>query len=165
MDIQFTRHDMRRSIMALGVFLLGISLAHGDEAKLKPQVSDPPEFAEAYMVDDSELIYIMVRRTETELIEKDGKPATVIRPVWETSAIELDEKRTAAFDRNGRQLKLAALAKRLAKPSVVLIFTGVTKPDPYYLQVLRDDVVIFVVPRPDSEAPVQIVPRDRPKGK
>ncbi|MFL5242303.1 MAG: hypothetical protein ACJ8FY_09365 [Gemmataceae bacterium] len=56
---------------------------------------------------------------------------------------------------HGKSIDPKDLVKRLGKASQVVLFHGQAEPDPYYLKVFREDVVVFVGPADKLKAPIQ----------
>jgi hypothetical protein len=88
-------------------------------------------------------------------VERDGKkerePVTVIEKyVWSDVDVKVDGKEIAAFDVKGKPVAPRELPERLAKPArvaVVYSFPGFeAKLDPYYLDVLKSDIVVLKCP-------------------
>ena len=86
-------------------------------------------------------------------VEQDGKKVTqiVVELAWVDSAdVKVDGKDFAVLGADGKAIDPKDLLKRLAKPTQVAVFRigpkVEPKPDPFYLRMLREDVVVFVAP-------------------
>lgn len=70
-------------------------------------------------------------------------------------AVEFSLKDGAVFDVKGIKLSLEAAKKRLGIGDTVLVSTSGKKVDPSYVRIVKEDVLIFVHPRP---APATVLP-------
>lgn len=87
-------------------------------------------------------------------VEKDGKKVELTVTAYECDfrdvEVMADGKEVKAFGVDGKAIEPKELAKRLGKPTqVAVVFHHPEiepKLDPYYLRVLREDVVVFTGP-------------------
>ncbi|HEY1375408.1 MAG TPA: hypothetical protein VGF55_01360 [Gemmataceae bacterium] len=63
---------------------------------------------------------------------------------WFDRDVVADGRTVRAFTADGKAIDPKDLPKRLAKASRVVLFQGQTDPDPYYLGLYREDVVLLV---------------------
>jgi len=150
---------MARAFLAFTFAALWSTDAWAGQPRVVP-VGPPPEVALAAAVlrDNSVLIELavpqLVPETRAKVIERDGKRETVtytvMRAVMTTSTFTADGERVAVFRKSGAKVAAAELPKLLAKQTAIVLFRHrgselPAAPDPYYVQVLRDDVVILVL--------------------
>ena len=72
---------------------------------------------------------------------------------WFDLDLVADGKTVRALTSDGKAIEPAALPKRLAKASRVVLFKGSVDPDPYYFGLFREDVVLFVAPADKFQIP------------
>jgi hypothetical protein len=69
---------------------------------------------------------------------------------WVNVELPIDGKEVKAFGADGKAIEPKELTKRLEKPTQVAVVFGhpalEAKLDPYYLRVLREDIVVFTGP-------------------
>jgi len=86
-----------------------------------------------------------------------GKTTGVIVAVeeagWFDYDLTVDGRQVRAVGADGKAIDPKDLPKRLAKPARVVLFRGAGEPDPHYLGVLRDDVIVLVAPADKFKAP------------
>jgi hypothetical protein len=99
--------------------------------------------------------YTVMRNVPATENSKDGrKTRTVYKTVTETfykpvmveSRLIADGKKVQVLRKNGKAINPKDLPKLLGKQTAVLFFSD-GEVDPYYLQVLHDQVLIITVPR------------------
>ena len=80
----------------------------------------------------------------------DGKPVRTTGYVQYEITFNAVGKGVAVLGADGKAIDSKDLLKRLAKPTAVAVFVFPpeveSKPDPFYLGVLREDIVVFAVP-------------------
>ena len=114
----------------------------------------PPDFelATAMEKDGAVVVRFTMRGTHTKVVqvEQDGKKVTknVVELAWvDSSDVKVDGKNFAVLGADGKAIDPKDLLKRLAKPTQVAVFKfgpkGESKPDLFYLRMLREDVVVF----------------------
>ena len=113
----------------------------------------PPTFKLATAVDKDGVIVVRYSEafvaTKDVQVEKDGKKftKTVSYTEWGEVEFKADGKSVAVLGANSKALDPKDLLKRLAKPTPIAVFSfnqgDELKPDPLYLRVLREDVVVF----------------------
>jgi hypothetical protein len=87
-------------------------------------------------------------------VERDGKQVVenefVYRWVEVPVDVRVDGREVRVLSADGKAIDPATLPKRLAKPTPVVVFRFSPKeeprPDPFYLRMLREDVVVFAGP-------------------
>ena len=72
---------------------------------------------------------------------------------WFDVELVADGKAVRALTADGKAIEPTALPKRLAKASRVVLFKGTADPDPYYLGLFREDVILFVAPADKFQIP------------
>jgi hypothetical protein len=120
--------------------------------------------------------------------KKDEKPAKIKVKVSSVvmTTVELPAKHVEAFTAGGERIDAEKLAKLLGKERTVLVVLDGKKPDPFHLQLYKDDTIVLVppantvnlgmgniysvVPAPGIDIapvpvppPIPVIPRDKPK--
>ena len=138
------------------VLAVGIATISSDDDDMpKAPEGSPPTFilAQASQKDKNAKVFVTFwfPRLETKNarkeIVKDGKPQqvdiVVSNPVWSAEERTVDGKSVEAFEVDGTPIKPAELPQRLARPTHAVVFRNSSRIDPFYLHVLRDDVIVF----------------------
>lgn len=134
-------------------------LASGARAQDLPPLpkGPPPQYplARAGEKDGKVVVHFtrVVHRTKPVTVEENGKKLTsnVVESGWDEITLPVDGKEVRALGPDGKAIDPKDLPKRLAKRTQVVVFvlnefSGTTEPDPFYLRVLREDVVVFAAP-------------------
>jgi hypothetical protein len=109
------------------------------------------------------MLPVQEKRTVQEVQEIDGKKVPVLREVVVTvyrvvrESIPLKDLKVAGLD--GKPLDAATVARRLAKPTAVVMVFGEPVVAPEYRALFRDDVVVISAPPP------QVRPAEKPEEK
>lgn len=150
------------------------SVAAQDQPPLP--IGPAPEFRTATAVEKGGEVFVQFTTFErypiTEFIEveRDGQKVkmaqTKMEEGWGTAEVKVDGKSLIALGTNGKMIDPKELLKRLDKSAPVAVFSYFdpkeeAKPDPYYLQFLRTELVVFTqrvsvpddppVPDPESD--------------
>ena len=133
--------------------VIGLVASSSGQDRSPPPKGPGPSFQLATAVEKDGLIVVRysqpVQATKTVQVEKDGKKVTqnVAYTVWNDIEFKVDGKSVAVLGADGKAIDPKNLLKRLAKPTPIAIFAFNPKdeltPDPFYLRVLREDIVVF----------------------
>ena len=136
--------------------ILGLAASVGAQ-DVPPPVSYPPEFmcARATQKDNAIVVTFWVQQQWVKVRKyervKDGKKETGFETYhgfsWKQIDLNLADDRIGIFGVNGKKMDPKDLLKRLAKPERVAVFRDYEQLDPFYLALLRDEVVVFKVAR------------------
>jgi hypothetical protein len=151
---------MRTFLFATMIFGI-ISLTNAEDKPFFPK-GNPPFIALAQASEKGGTITIRISIPAelpdgTETIPDPTKKTTgVIVPKtkigWADSEVKLDGKKVRALTTSNKAIDAKTLSKQLAKPSRIAVFYNDTDPDPYYLGLFRDDVIVIVI-GPEKETP------------
>ena len=72
---------------------------------------------------------------------------------WFDIHLVADGKKVRALTADGKAIEPKDLPKRLAKACRVVLFKGQAEPDPYYLGLFREGVVLIVAPADKFQIP------------
>jgi len=93
------------------------------------------------------VIPVFVPENRVRVVERDGKKIeeeyAIMKAVYETRVVTADDG-ARVFDRTGKPVQTDALPALLKKKTAVLL-SATSKLDPFYLPLLRDDVLIVVL--------------------
>ena len=105
------------------------------------------------------------QETKTVVEGKEVIKTTVVaKLVTREDARQVKEKELQAFDATGKKVSAKALLKRLKKPGAVLVSADGAKVDPFYLEIIKKDTLVLILPSPKSEPESGLKPMpDRPK--
>lgn len=131
---------------------------------LKPEIM----LARATQVDEEVKVLFTtpVLKPRSEMIEAevDGKKVSMTRMVydfvkWSEVDLKVDGKTIKAYGVDGNEIDVKQLPERLKKNTRVAVVlhgpAGQVKPDPYYLAVLKEDMLVFTIPMATFYAPAQ----------
>jgi hypothetical protein len=112
-------------------------------------------------------VLVPVAEEVLERIQLERGSAFMKRVVVRTKMVEqvhvVDGKLVSVVRKNGKSIAVRELPRLLEKPTAVVMFQG--KIDPFYLQVLHDNVLIVQVPEPQPLAPAPVLEeKPAPKG-
>lgn len=136
------------------VILAAAQLAAAEDKPLQP-AGPPPEVmvAQAMKADGQVRLrlsgVVPVVRKVTTKVWRNGRAIERPSEVTEYQAVELtlaaDSMDLQPFGADGKPVDRTALLKRLAEPTPVAVFRDTSKPDPYYLRILRPDLVVLIL--------------------
>ena len=159
---------MGRSIVLAG--FLWVPAANLAQEPVAAPAGGPPTVVLAGTVSKDDKVSLVLK-VPVQVVEKvefiDLERSRVIQRVeYRTKMVEevhvVDGKLVSVTRKNGNNVDLRDLPKLLEKPNAVVLFRG--KVDPFYVQVLHDNVLIVQVPerQPASAAPP---PEEKPRPK
>jgi len=144
------------------LMLVAVFAAHGvAQDRLPPPLGGSPQIMVARAVEKDGGVVVTFSspqfkyKTEMVEVEKEGKkvamPRTAVEFVqWNDIDVQVDGKAVRAFGVDGKAIEPNALPKRLGKAAQVAVVlhhpADEPKLDPYYLSVLRKDLVVFTGP-------------------
>lgn len=145
---------MVRWAFVVVAFIALVAVTYAQDLPLAPQGPSPNQMlATAVKKDGADVIrfFHLEKRIKKVQVERDGKKVDVdfIETQWtpRTDDLQVDAKGVAFFTADGKAIDPKALLKRLAKPTRVVVFYFEPKekltPDPAYLRMLREDVVVI----------------------
>jgi hypothetical protein len=151
---------VRQSMLLVIVVILTAPLPAQD--RLAPPRSNFPQILVARAVEKNRSVVVTfatpksTMKTEDVLSDKDGKTVIGKRSKrefveWSDVDVVIDGNVVRAFGVDGKAIDPKDLPKRLGKSTqvaVVLHYRAGDEPelDPYYLRVLREDIVVFTGP-------------------
>ena len=118
----------------------------GNKARLAPLIM----IAQVGGKEGDQIIF-MARRSWKEQVKEDGKVVEkLFAEIYPTA--KLFGKDVRAYGVDGKPLEKTEMAKRLAKPALVVVFYA-DPPDPAQLQLLKEGTVVLVVPPDTFDSP------------
>ena len=146
---------MFRYLSTAAVLLLFASVVAGDDKSALP-TGPGPEVVLARAVDKAGtwMVHVSIPETHTSgmknVPDPTGKTTGVIVPVEESKWFEydliVDGRQVRACKPDGKPIEPKDLRGRLTRPVRAVLFRGNANPDPHYLGVLRDDVIVLIAP-------------------
>jgi hypothetical protein len=105
--------------------------------------------------------YVTQQRTVNQVVNGKAvtKVYTVMVPVTETYRQHWSLDKAAISEAGGKKLDKEALAKRLAKPAVIVMSSDGKSIDAGYLKLFQKDTLVVVIPAPPSKIPPPVPPR------
>ncbi len=131
------------------IFLLSVLMAWGVNAKAqddRPPPNEPPQLWRASAWEQEGEIVVQIARPEYETSRKVQSGETM---KWRNlKKVKLGES-VRAFGVDGKQVESKVLMKTLQQPTGVVVFVRffepLLDPDPFYLAMIREGTIIFVV--------------------
>lgn len=118
-----------------------VGLAVGQDKKSTLPSEHPPEIVLATAKETDGVLQIrLVKHQRLSFTDTDGKEVRTYGVVV-TSAAEVNLEELSLTTKAGKQLTKADVLKRLGKETKAIFF--VSEPEPYYLDVFRDDIVVI----------------------
>ena len=138
---------MNRWYVVTTVLALSVSPIRADEPIVYPKGPAPVFFSAQVSGKDSDQVTFAKPVFKTVYLEQDGKKISKqVSEFIPVTTVKLDGKLVRAFGADGKPLESGDVAKRLAKLAPVVVFYT-DPPDAYYLQILKQGTVVFVVPQ------------------
>lgn len=145
---------MFQSLSATALLLI-TSAVSADQQTALP-VGPSPEIVLAKAVAKSGTWFVRVSIPEkhttgtTNIADPSGRTTGVIVPIeetkWHDYDLAVDGQQVRAIRPDGKAIEPKDLRGRLGRSVRVVLFRGHANPDPYYMSVLRDDVIVLIVP-------------------
>jgi hypothetical protein len=159
---------MFRTVIAGGLLA---ALVGGARAEDRRQPSDrpkgPPPAQVVVSVEKNDLLVPFVaqelrRERRTRTVNRDGQDRqeqyTVVVPHWREDVKRIDLRDVQASTADGRAVRSQKLADMLQRPTHVLISGDGHKVDPFYLEIIKPQTLVLILPTP-KEAPDERLPR------
>jgi len=134
---------------------------------IKPPMGLPPAQVIATMTKEGDIeitqtVIVPEIRTEKRVVVVGAKAVeqtvqvTVFRPVQQTQRIKTEGVKV--YTAGGKDVAVKDLAEKLKTPTIVLVTFDGNKVDPFYLKIIKPDILVIVAPSPTPQAIGEPIP-------
>ena len=141
--VRGSRPAMPASVLSFVVFLSIVSASAGEDI---PPPNKPPELLRASATERNGKVVIQITRPR---YKAPRKAVSAEAMKWQSLNKVILGESVHAFGVDGKRLKSKVVLRSLQQPAGVAVFVRfyepLLDPDPFYLEMLREGIVVFVV--------------------